>query len=254
MPNSIIQFIFREILYRPFLNLLVFIYNYLPMENPNMGVALIVFTLLMSLLLLPISLKGGESDEERRELLADIKKVEKEYKGYPVKIREKQKKLVRAHRGVFRWWYISIAIYIAYFAMLYRIFKTGLIGSDLLLLYDWVSKPVQPLNLVFLGKINMVKPSPMLNLLSAGLTFAAEGLAIWFSPFRANRDDWLVLFLAPVAAFSITYRIPSGQELFFTVSLVFVVFIMLAKELLAVWKLHKSKKASEKIVYGKVVR
>lgn len=230
------------------------IYNYLPPDLTNMGIALIVFTLLMSLLLLPLSLKGGETEDERRELMKALKKVEKEYHDYPVKIKEKQHKLIRRHRGVFRWWYVSAFIYIAYFVMLYRIFKTGLRGADLPLLYDFVKTPKQPLDLVFLGRINMIKPSALLNTVSASLTFVAEGLGIWFSPYPATRDDWLGLALAPLAAYFVTSRIPSGQELFFTVTLLFAVMIMISREIRSVWKLRQKKKTSEKVVYGKVMK
>jgi len=219
-----------------------------------MGIALIIFTLLMSFLLLPVSLKSGETEDERRELMKTLQKIEKDYHDYPVEIQERQRKVIRAHRGVFRWWYVSMAIYLAYFIILYRIFKTGLRGADLDLLYNWVPTPKQPLNLVFLGKIDMVKPNPLLNTVSAGLTFVAEGLSIWFSPHPATREDWLMLILAPLAAYFITMRIPSGQELFFTVSLLFVIFLMVTREVRSVWKLQQVRKAKEKVVYGKVIR
>lgn len=241
MLKTILSFITIQIIYRPFLNILVLLYEYLPWGQ-DMGVALIVFTIFLSVLLLPLSLSGEESEEERQELMRKLAEIEETHKGYPLQIQKEKEKLIRAHRGVIRLRYLSFAVYLIYFVVLYRVFKTGLKGADLRLLYTWVPKPTQPLNLKFLGTLDLISPSPALNAFSAFLTFIAETLGILFSPYPATRDDRLVQFLAPFAAFFITYRIPAGQELFFTVSLLSTIALMFIREGISLARLAKVKR------------
>lgn len=201
-----------------------------------MGLALIIFTLFINLCLLPLSLQGDDTEDERRELLSDIRQVERALDGYPVKIKKEKEKLISSHRKIVWSRLFSYAVYICYFIVLYRVFKTGLKGADFDLLYKFVRQPELPMNLKFFGSLELTEPSPWLNTISAVLTIPAELLSIIFSELPATRHDWLAVVLAPIAAFCITYSVPSGQELFFTVSLIFIIVVMFTRELFKIFK------------------
>lgn len=238
--QSVFNFIILEIIYRPFFNILVLFYQILPWKD--MGIALSVFTVLLSLLLLPLSLAGEQTEDERRQLLRELKEVEERFQGYPVRIQQEKDRIIRSHRRVINIRYLSYLVYVVYFVILYRIFKTGLKGEDLDLLYSSVPQPEQPLNLVFLGVLELTRPNPLFNAISAVLVFVAETLGIWFSSLPPTRDDRLAQVLTPLAAFFITYRIPAGQELFFTVSLLFAIVMMLVRESFALVRDFLDKK------------
>ncbi|OQX51198.1 hypothetical protein B5M47_01425 [candidate division CPR3 bacterium 4484_211] len=241
MLTSAFNFIITNIIYRPFLNALVLFYQWLPW-GPDMGLALIIFTIFINICLLPLSARGESSEEEKQELLNGLKRIEETFAGYPIRIKKEKDKLIRVHRKVIWSRYFSYAVYICYFLILYRVFKTGLKGDDLDLLYSFVPKPATPLNLKLLGGIELTEPNPWFNAVSALLTIPAELLGIIFSDFPPTKEDWLMVIFAPLAAFFITYRIPSGQELFFTISLLFAMVVMITRQIFKVVIMATNKK------------
>lgn len=204
-----------------------------------MGFALVIFTLIINLLLLPLTLSGEESEEERRELMRDLKNVEKTFAGYPLKISKEKDRLVQSHRKIIWSRYLSYAIYVCYFIVLYRVFKTGIKGADMGLLYSFVKTPDLPVQTNFLGFLELTEPDPLFNAASAVLTIPAELLGIMFSDLPPTRYDWLAVIFAPIAAFFITYRVPAGQELYFTVSLVFIIVVQISRQLAKIFFLRE---------------
>ncbi|MBU0708264.1 YidC/Oxa1 family membrane protein insertase [Patescibacteria group bacterium] len=234
MLSSIINFIVIDIIYRPFFNVLILVYDYLPWGE-DMGLALIIFTLFINICLLPLTLSGEDTDEERRQLMQDMDRVEKIFAGYPVRIKKEKETHIRAHRKIIGSRLISYAIYVAYFIVLYRVFKTGIKGEDFNLLYSFVRQPEIPVQTNFLGLLELTVPSPLFNAASAILTVPAELLGIMFSDLPATREDWMTVVFAPIAAFFITYRVPAGQELYFTVSLIFIIVVMITREVVKIF-------------------
>ncbi len=234
MLGTLFNFLFIKIIYRPFFNVLILIYQLLPW-GPDMGLALIIFTIFINICLLPLSMREDQNAPEKEELLHELKLIEQQYRGYPLLIKKERQRLIRQHRRIIWSRLFSYAIYVLYFIILYRVFKTGIKGRDLKLLYSFVPQPKQPLNTNFLGVLELTQPSPLLNTISAIFTIPAELLSIMFSPLPPTREDWLGVFLAPIVAFVITYRIPSGQELFFTISLIFIIIVLLTRQFLRVF-------------------
>lgn len=75
--NAFIQF-FYTILYRPLVNVLVLLYLYLP--GHDLGVAVIVLTLIVRLILHPFSLKGMRSQKALSTLQPKIKEIQNKFK------------------------------------------------------------------------------------------------------------------------------------------------------------------------------
>ena len=74
--------LFVTVIYQPFLNILVGFYWILGLftdGKPDMGIAVILLTILIRLLLLPISLSGDRSEDERREISKKILEIEEVY-------------------------------------------------------------------------------------------------------------------------------------------------------------------------------
>lgn len=80
--NFIIQF-FYIILYQPLFNALILLYQYLP--GHDFGLAVIVLTLLIKVLLHPITIKGLQSQKAMADLQPKIKEVQQKYAGDPQK-------------------------------------------------------------------------------------------------------------------------------------------------------------------------
>ncbi len=67
---------FSILVYQPFFNILVFFYwllDLITQGNADMGVAVILLTLMIRFLLLPLSFAGDKSESQRRDIAAQIK-------------------------------------------------------------------------------------------------------------------------------------------------------------------------------------
>jgi YidC/Oxa1 family membrane protein insertase len=85
--------IFITFIYQPFFNILVGFYWLLDVVtggNPDMGIAVILLTLVVRFLMLPISLSGHRSEKEKRDIAAEIKEIERLYASEPI-IKEAKK-------------------------------------------------------------------------------------------------------------------------------------------------------------------
>lgn len=75
--------------------LLRFIYEYLAFEN--YGLAIIIFTILTKLLLLPLTMKQMKSTSKMQELQPELQKLQKMYANNKEKLNEEMMKLYQKH-------------------------------------------------------------------------------------------------------------------------------------------------------------
>ena len=75
--NFIIQF-FYVILFEPFLNVLVLLYVYLP--GRDFGIAVIILTIIIKLILHPLTIKGLRQQKITSELQPKLKEIKEKYK------------------------------------------------------------------------------------------------------------------------------------------------------------------------------
>jgi len=201
----------------------------------DMGIALIIFVVLLRIVLLPLRKRSKASEPAQEKLMAELAKVEKEYQYEPVKLKEAKKAITRKYKGVINLRAIELLIQALYFTMLWRIFGSGFTEDELALLYSFVSRPAQPMNLTFLHLFDMTVPNPALNAISAFGLFIVLFFHNWVKPQKATREDYIVMIWSPVAAFFITYRIPAGQEFFFTVSAM-IEFLLILNDQVVKWR------------------
>ncbi|MFZ2835089.1 MAG: YidC/Oxa1 family membrane protein insertase, partial [Candidatus Moraniibacteriota bacterium] len=83
-------FLFNEFVYRPIYNLLIFLYNVIPLHD--FGIAIILVTIIIKFFLIPLSRKQIESQKKMQELQPKLKAIQDKYK----KDKEQQTKAVMA--------------------------------------------------------------------------------------------------------------------------------------------------------------
>ena len=215
---------FTHYIYQPFFNILVGIYwglSQINTELADMGIAVILFALVVRILTLPLTLISERSEEEKRKILADTDKIKQEYSHDPVMQKALIKKTLRANKRVVIATTINLAIQLTIILMLYRIFTTGLLGEDFHLLYSFMPR-VSHVNLLFLGKFDLTHTSSTLNLLQSVMIFVVELLIAIRSPFPlAKKDIALMQVILPTASYVVFMFLPAGKKLFIITSLVF---------------------------------
>jgi len=143
--------IFNEALYRPLFNTLIWIYNIIP--GNDLGIAIILLTILIRFILYPLSKKAIQSQKAISFLQPKIKEIQKKYKN-----KEEQAKvmmeLYKKHKVNPMAGCLPILIQLPILIALYRVFFSGLNMETLNILYGFIQRP-DSLNLMFLGLINL---------------------------------------------------------------------------------------------------
>lgn len=230
---------FITFLYQPFLNILVGFYwliGHTPLGY-DMGVAVILLTILIRLLLLPLTISGHKSEAERRAIEERMQEVERMYSHDPVALRREAKKVMRSNRLVLIAEGISFSIQVAIALILWRIFATGLIGEDLHLLYGWMPKLTQPFNLSFLGKFDLTHSHLLLNIIQSLLIFVLETVIVLTSPYHYSRAEVIrVQLVLPVVSFIVFAFLPAGKKLFVITTLTFSLLVVIIRALADWWQ------------------
>jgi membrane protein insertase Oxa1/YidC/SpoIIIJ len=226
--------LFATYIYQPFLNILVGIYWFLGQitnAQPDMGVAVIIFAVLIRFLMLPLTLSADRSEKEKRQIVKKIDHIQAQYKTDPEKLKKETRKILKSNPGTLVSEGITLTIQIIIVLMLYRIFKTGLEGEDLHLLYSFLPSVDTPINLIFLNQYDLSIPNTFLNLIQSGLIFCFEALQMLFSPIKSSRKEFLSLgIFLPIVSFIIFALLPAGKKVFIITSIIFSIFLLVIKQ------------------------
>ncbi len=244
LPDVFITFI-----YQPFLNILVGFYWLLGKfseGDPDMGIAVILLTLLIRIILLPMSFAGHKSEKDRRKIATKIKEIEVNLATEPIKLEKAKKQILRKSRGVVIGELVTLFIQVMIALMLYKIFTTGLEGEDLHMIYSFMPEIQQPFNLIFLGKIDLSKTSLLLNLLQSTLIFILETISMYSSPYPVSRNEVVRMQLVlPVVSFLIFMAMPAGKKLFVITTLIVSIIITSIRAINRMFSSYKEKKEAE---------
>jgi len=227
--------IFTVAIYQPFLNLLVLIY-WLILKIPgvphDMGIAVIIFTLIVRLIMLPNSLKNHKKEVDRHQVMNKLEELEQMYSHDPIKYKEEYRKYMRSNSSLLSSEGIDLFIQTLIIIMCWRLFATGLEGADLHLLYHWLPNVPQPFNLVFINQFDLTQPNVTLNIMQASGIFILEGIHLITTPFPVSKSDVvrLEIFL-PVVSYIYFSFMPSGKKLFMITTLAFSIVVVLARTL-----------------------
>jgi YidC/Oxa1 family membrane protein insertase len=246
--------LFTTFIYQPFFNILVFFYWVLGLVSegePDMGIAVILLTILIRILLLPMSLAGDKSEADRRQIGKKIKELEATFAHDPIAFRQHKKLVLRQSRGVVVGEIVSLIIQVAISLMLWRIFARGLEGEDLHLLYSFMPKVEEPFNLVFLGKFDLAHASVFLNLFQSLCIFVLETLAIYTSPYPPEKGEVVRLqLILPVVSFFVFMFLPAGKKLFIITTLLISILLTLYKYVKHRFEAYKLKAEEEQAAHS----
>lgn len=216
--------IFHTLVSEPLYSGLVYLINLLPFFD--VGVVIVIFTVLVKLILLPLSIKASKSQLQMKSAEKDLNDIKAKYKDkteQSVKIMEYYKeKGMNPFTGIFVV-FIQIPILIG----LYRVF-IGLPTINTNLLYSFIHVP-EKVNMLFLGLVDISQKSILLAVLVAVTTYFQTSLATSSQQNQGTgtQNDiakamsfQMKYFLPPFIAF-IVYKISSAVALYLIVSNLF---------------------------------
>jgi len=157
--------IFNLIFYQPILNLLVFLYNIVP--GHDIGLAIIIMTVIIKLILLPLSKQSIKSQKSLQDLQPKVDEIKKKYadnkeeQGRALMQLYKQEKVNPLSSC------LPLLIQLPFLWAVFSVFRTGLSGQSLDAVYSFIYRP-EFINTISLGFIDLSKRNIVLAVL-AGL-------------------------------------------------------------------------------------
>mgnify|MGYP000379611558 CR=1 FL=1 len=244
--------LFIAFIYQPFLNILVFFYWLLGIVSngkPDMGIAVILLTIVIRILLLPMSLAEDRSQEDRRAMAKMSTDLAAEHSADPVRQREEVKKLSRSNRLIVIGEIFSLVVQVMISLMLWKIFATGLSGADLHLIYPFMPHVDLPFNLVFLNKFDLTHSNVFLNIMQSVMIFLVETANILTSPYPPMKGEVVRLqLILPLVSFGIFMFLPAGKKLFIITTLIISFILIIYKFIRRKIQDHIAQKAEEEML------
>lgn len=223
---SYLKIFYNEIFYQPLLNALLFLTSALP--GHDLGLAVILLTVLIRILMFPMTHKMIKTQNAMKRIEPEIKKIYEEKKN-----KEEQAKalmeLYRAH-GInplsgFAMLIVQMPLLIA----MYQVFWRG-IPFQANEVYSFLSVPVS-VNTLFLGLIPLTEASVGLAALAAISQFWQAKLALPASPPKGTSSkgdmskamQWQMIYVFPVLIFILSFKLPAAVALYWTAMNIFAI-------------------------------
>ena len=223
--------LYHVLLYQPLYNLLVFFYNVIP--GHDIGLSIIFITLLIKLILLPLTNKSMQSQKALQSLQPKINEIKETYKDDKQKIAQATMELYRNEKVNPFSSCLPLLIQLPIFIAVYHVFSAGLVSQDFSFLYSFVSNP-GTINPVSFGAIDLSlsKSIPgLLIALAAGIAqyFQAKSLAMprisKNTSATGGKDEAMMvamnkqmLYFMPLFTVFIGYTLPAGLVLYWLVT------------------------------------
>lgn len=229
---ELISHLFTTILYQPLYNALIAVYNIIP----DLGVSIIVITVIIRLILLPISKKAIESQKKMQEIQPELKEIQEKYKGNQQKKSEEMMKLYKEKKVNPAAGCLPLIIQLVILLALYRVFLNASIHFDngSPLLYSFISSP-ETINKISLGIIDITQRSIPLAIIAAGFQFWQTKMMMakqkaQKKPEKDSKDpdfgtimQQQMLYIAPIMTFVIGLSFPAALPIYWIVTTLFMI-------------------------------
>jgi len=247
------QHIFQVIFYQPILNLLVFLYNTISFKD--FGVAIILLTIIIRLILWPLSQKSIKAQKDLQNLQPKINELKEKFKGDKQAQSLATMQLYKEHKINPFSSCLPLLVQLPFLIAVFNVFRDGL-TNKLGLLYSFVEKP-EAINFIAFGFLDLSKPNIYLAVLAGVAQFWQAKMMIAKrpeikSPGAKDEDMAAIMskqmtYLMPVMTIFIGASLPGGLTFYW-----FLVTILTALQQLIIIKSDKDKKVS--VVEGEIVK
>ena len=217
---GVFNLLYNEILWRPLFNGLVFVYNILPWKD--LGLAIVIFTVIIRIILTPLLLKARRSQQEMSFLQPEIKKIQEKHKGN----KEVQSKAMMELYAKYKVNPFSgclvIIIQLPILIALFQVFRKGFGEVRAEDIYSFVQNP-GTLHSLSLGFLDLSKGNIYLGVIAAITQYFQTKMTIDQSAGAVPQQgfakslQWQSLYFFPVLILLWSYTLPSALTLYWTV-------------------------------------
>ena len=178
----------------------------------NYGIAIIIVTVLMRIIIFPLTLKQEKSMKKMRELQPELEKIKEKYKNNPQEYQQKTAELYRESGVNPLGGCLPLLIQMPVFVALYWAFSGNAIPADAKFLWFTLK---QPDRLFMIGNLAF----NLLPILNVGVTYIQQKIMTSAtSGQESNQQMQTMLYMMPLMMLFIFYKMPSGVTLYYLVS------------------------------------
>lgn len=235
------SFIYFEVLYKPLFNAMVFFYNVIP--GQDIGVAIILLTILVRIIFYPINNKAIKSQKALQAIQPEMKKIQRKYKENKEKQAKKMMELYQKHKVNPLSGCLPILLQFPILIALYQVFINGFKDESLSILYPFIYNPGH-LNAISFGIVNLSETNIFLALFAAIMQYF-QSKALMGNKKKEDSENQegnkektaeektqdfaqsmtkQMIYILPVITFVFAMSFPSGLALYWAVTALFAIF------------------------------
>jgi len=212
--------LYNIILFRPLFNALVFLYNTVSFQD--IGIAIILLTILIKLILYPLNVKSIKSQKALQDLQPKMEALKKKHKNNPQLLGQEMMNLYKQEKISPVSSCLPLLIQMPFLIAVYHVFRAGFQPEKLDLLYSFVANPGS-LNAIAFGFLDLSKPNIYLALLAGAAQFWASKMLITKRQPRVKgaKDEGMtsmmnkqMLYIMPAITVFIGISLPGGLTLY----------------------------------------
>lgn len=247
---------FTSIFYQPILNILVFLYNNLSFSD--IGVAIILLTLVIKLVLWPLNTSSIKSQKSLQDLQPKLDKLKEKYKDDKVALSQATMDLYKQHKVNPFSSCLPLLIQLPFLIAVFRMFRDG-VNNNLDLVYSFISNP-ESIDMISLGFVDLSQPNIYLAILAGLAQFWQSKMMLAKKPkikTEGAKDENMaaiiskqMMYVMPIITIIIGVSLPGGLTLYWFILTLFTVF----QQLIIFKKINSKTEGSDNgIVEGEVV-
>jgi len=253
------SYIFQTFFYQPVLNLLVFLYNSVP--GQDLGIAIILLTVIIKIALLPLSKQSIKSQKALQDLQPKIDEIKNKYAGKKDEMGRAMMELYKKNKVNPFSSCLPLLIQLPFLIAVFRVFRSGFGGSTLSLVYSFISRPDEIKTIAF-GFLDLGRPNTVLAVLAGLAQFWQAKMMMTKKPqikAQAAKDESLMvamnkqmLYFMPALTVFIGLTLPGGLALYW-----FITTILTALQQLYIFKKKRTDdhdETSSRVREGELVK
>ena len=231
MRYALREHMFQTFLYQPIFNLLIWLYNIVP--GNDLGLAIIALTIIIKLILLPLTKQQIKSQKALQNLQPKINELKKKYKDNKEAMGRAMMEMYKENKVNPLSSCLPLLIQLPFLWAVFRVFRDGLNGELLNLVYPFIDKP-EILNSVSFGILDLSNSNAVLAVLAGAAQFWQIKMMSTKRPeikSKGSKDENMMaimnkqmLYFMPVLTFFICLQFSSGLALYWLTTTILTVF------------------------------
>jgi len=250
------QHLYQVIFYQPILNALTFLYNH----TADLGIAIILLTILIKVVLWPLSQKAIKSQAQLQAMQPKIDELKKKYADDKAGLGQATMSLYKEHKINPLSSCLPLLIQLPFLFAVFRVLRVGL-SEDLHLVYSFLTKP-ENFQAVSFGFMDLSKPVVYLAVLAGAAQFVQSKMMLAkqkkanISSENTGKEEGMtnimnkqMMYIFPVMTVVFGLSLPGGLTLYwfmFTALTVLQQFLVL--------RLEKNKLVSAGPIEGEIIK